>query len=267
MLTNIILTFKLKSSLSLQNMHLSHISVSETGLRRSNNEDAVIFVEPEKPWLTQSMGVLAVVSDGMGGYERGEKASAMVVDILNKSYYRELGQPLENLRRAAIEVNNAVAIEAKISGQRMGATCTAVVICDDQLHFMHIGDSRAYIYTGDELHQCTNDHTAANELAHSQGMRHSDQTMIFNPHALTKAMGMKFSNECQADIFSRKNNLQKGDRILLCSDGLYIHVNDEDLRTALNPKKSLKQVTDQLVKWVMKRGALDNFTFLLIEFD
>ena len=266
-LKKILPKFKLKSSLSLQNMNLSHISVSETGLKRSNNEDAVIFVEPDKPWLTQSMGVLAVVSDGMGGYERGEKASAMVVDVLNKSYYRELGQPQENLRKAAIEVNNAVAIESKISGQKMGATCTALVICDDQLHFLHIGDSRAYIYSGDELQQCTSDHTAANELAHSQAMRHSDQTMIFNPHALTKAMGMKFSHECQADVFSLKNNLQKGDRILLCSDGLYIHVNDEDLRMALEPKKSLKQVADQLVKWIMKRGALDNFTFLLIEFN
>jgi protein phosphatase len=246
-------------------MHFSHITVSETGLRRSNNEDAALFVLPDRPWLARSMGVMAIVSDGMGGYERGEKASALVVDTVHKSYYRDVGEPLQKLRNAAIEANNAVAIEAKISSQKMGATCTALAICDDQLHFMHIGDSRAYIYSANALRQCTADHTAANEMAQASAMRHSEETMVFNPHALTKAMGMSFSNTCQADVFSKPNNLQVGDRILLCSDGLYLHVSDEELSEVMQHKKSIKEASDQLVKWVMKRGALDNFTFILAE--
>lgn len=250
-----------------QHMNLSHLAVSETGLRRSNNEDAVLYVKPEKPWLAQSAGILAVVSDGMGGYERGEKASALVVDVLNKEYFRETGSPAQRLREAVIKANNAVAIEAKISSLKMGATCTAIVICQDQLHFAHIGDSRAYICSGGELKQYTTDHTAANEMAHSGMMRHSDQTMLFNPHALTKAMGLEFSNTCHADVFSVKNNLQKGDRILLCSDGLFLHVTDEELGLTLKQRKPLKEITDHLVKLVVKRGAFDNFSFIIIEVE
>lgn len=246
-------------------MNLSHLTVSETGLRRTNNEDAVLFEKPEKPWLAQSLGTLAVVSDGMGGYQRGEKASALVVEVLRDEYFRGMGTPAEKLRDAAVKANNAVAIEAKISGLKMGATCTAAVICEDHIHFMHIGDSRAYILAGGELEQKTADHTAANEMAHSGVMRHSDQTMLFNPHALTKAMGVEFSADCRADVFSVRNDLQKGDRILLCSDGLYLHVNDDELGAALRQIKSLKEVTDHLVKLVMKRGALDNFSFIIIE--
>lgn len=248
-------------------MNLSHMMVSETGLRRTNNEDAVLFLKPDKPWLAQSLGTLAIVSDGMGGYERGEKASAMVVDMISKDYFQGMGQPAEKLSQAAIKANNAVAIEARISSQKMGATCTALVILKDQLHFLHIGDSRGYILLNGELTQMTTDHTAANEMASSGGMRHSDQTMLFNPHALTKAMGVEFSNACQADVISVKNNLEKGDRILLCSDGLYLHVKDAELSTILQQKKPLKDITDQLVKLVLQRGALDNFSFILIECD
>lgn len=248
-----------------EHMNLSHIAVSETGLRRSNNEDAVLFVMPDKPWTAQSLGVLAVVSDGMGGLDRGEKASALVIDTLSKAYYRGPGSPAEKLREATVEANNAVAIEAKISSKKMGATCTAAVICEDFLHFAHVGDSRAYIFLGGALTQVTADHTAANEMALSGAMRHSDQTMLFNPHALTKAMGTEFSNTCRADVFSERNDLQKGDCILLCSDGLYLHVSDEELEAALRQKRSLKEATDKLVKLVLKRGALDNFSFILIE--
>lgn len=246
-------------------MNLIYQTVSETGLRRSNNEDAVMFIKPEKPWLAQSLGSLAIVSDGMGGLERGEKASALVVEVLQKEYFKEVGRPDEKLRNAAIKANNEVAIEARISGHKMGATCTAVAICEDQLHFLHIGDSRAYLLMGGELRQCTQDHTAANEMAHSGVMRHSEQTLLFNPHALTRAMGVEFSADCRADVFSEKNALQKGDRLLLCSDGLYLHVNDDELAAALRQKKPLKEITDQLVKLVLKRGAQDNFSFILIE--
>ncbi len=246
-------------------MNLNHMMVSETGLRRTNNEDAVLFMKPDKPWLAQSLGTLAVVSDGMGGYERGEKASAMVVEVLSKDYFQGMGQPAEKLRQAAIKANNAVAIEARAASIRMGATCTAVVVLEDFLHFMHIGDSRAYLLTGGALKQMTLDHTAANEMANSGVMRHSDQTMLFNPHALTRAMGVELSGSCQADVFSVRNQLQKGDRILLCSDGLFLHVKDAELEEILLQKKPLKDITDQLVKLVLQRGALDNFSFIIIE--
>ncbi len=246
-------------------MNLRYQSVSETGLRRTNNEDAVLYAVPDKPWLAQSLGTLAAVSDGMGGLERGEKASALVVDTLRRDYFRGAGTPAQKLREAAVKANNAVAIEAQISGKKMGATCTALALCSDQLHYMHIGDSRAYTLTGGKFEQKTTDHTAANEMAHSGVMRHTDQTLLFNPHALTRAMGVELSSTCRADVFSEPNNLQKGDRILLCSDGLYIHVSDEELAAHMRGKQSIKEISDKLVKLVLKRGAHDNFSFIFIE--
>lgn len=248
-------------------MKLVHSMVSETGLRRTNNEDAILFVKPDKPWIEQCLGSLAVVSDGMGGYERGEKASAMVVEMLSKEYFKGVGEPGEKLRQAAIEANNIVAIEAISSSQKMGATCTAMAILEERLYFLHIGDSRGYILKNAELQQLTQDHTAAKEMARSASMRHSEQTLLFNPHALTKAMGVKFSHTCEADVFSIENKLEKGDRIILCSDGLYLHVKDEELSLVLQQKIPLKEITDQLVKMVLQRGAADNFSFILLEYE
>lgn len=248
-------------------MKLSYTTVSETGLRRSNNEDAVLFYKPEKPWVEQSMGTLAVVSDGMGGYARGEKASAMTIDVLKDFYYNGVGSPEDTLQKAAIEVNNSIAREGIESGQKMGATCTAMVILKDRLCLMHIGDSRAYLLQNGALSQVTTDHTAANEMAQSAGLRNSEQTMLFNPHALTKAMGIELTETCHADVFSISNTLQKGDRIFLCSDGVTLHIKDQGLEEILQQKLPLKEITDKLVKTIMQRGAHDNFSFILMQYE
>jgi len=247
-------------------MKLKYTIVSETGLRRSNNEDAVHFHSPDKPWIEKSMGKLAVVSDGMGGYERGEKASAMVVETLLETYYKGVGSPGETLRKAAVEANNAIAREAIASRQRMGATCTATVFLEDKLYFLHIGDSRCYTFQNGALKLITTDHTAANDMARFADLRHSAETLLFNPHALTKAMGMEVSETSQADVFSIDNTLQKGDRVLLCSDGLYLHFPDGELQEILRERKPLKDTSDKLVKLVMQRGAKDNFSFILVEY-
>jgi serine/threonine protein phosphatase PrpC len=248
-------------------MKLVHTIVSETGLRRSNNEDAVLFTTPEKPWIEQCLGTLAIVSDGIGGYEKGEMASAMVVDTLSKFYFMEAGQPADRLREAAIKANNTVAIEGMASSIKMGATCTAVAILEDELYFLHVGDSRAYILRNNELEQVTLDHTLANEMAGSASVRHSEQTMLFNPNALTRAMGVEATKGCHADIFSVKNTLMKGDKILLCSDGVHGHINDQELAVILQQKKSLKEITDEMVKLILKRGATDNFSFIIIGYE
>ncbi len=248
-------------------MKLNYSMVSETGLRRSNNEDAVLFYKPEKPWIEQSMGILAVVSDGMGGYARCEKASAMAVDILKDVYYKGVGSPGETLQKAGVEVNNTIAHEGIASEQKMGATCTAMVALKDRLYFLHIGDSRCYIFQNGTLSQVTDDHTVANEMAQSAALRNSEQTMLFNPHALTKAMGMELVDTCQADVFSIDNTLEKGDRIILCSDGLFLHVKDHELEEILQQKLLLKETTDKLVKIVMQRGAQDNFSFIMMQYE
>lgn len=246
-------------------MKLSYNMVSETGLKRTNNEDAVLFYAPEKPWIEQSMGTLAVVSDGMGGYARGEKASAMVVELLKEAYFTGVGSPEDKLREAAVSVNNAIAEEGLASAQKMGATCTALVMLEDRCFLLHVGDSRCYFFQEGQLRQITSDHTAANELATSTALRNSEQTMLFNPHALTKAMGMGAITDCHGDVFGVPNDLEAGDRILLCSDGLYLHVKTDELQQILRKQLSLKETRDRLVKLVMQRGARDNFSFILIE--
>lgn len=248
-------------------MKLHYTIVSETGLRRSNNEDAVHFHSPDKPWIEKSMGRMAIVSDGMGGYERGEKASAMAVETLLKTYYQEVGSPEETLRKAALEANNAIAREGVASNRKMGATCTATVFLEDKLYFLHIGDSRCYIFQNGSLKQMTTDHTAANEMARFANLRHSERTLLFNPHTLTKAMGMEITDTVQADVFSIENSLQKGDKVLLCSDGLYLHVPDAELEEILREKSPLKDASDKLVKLVLQRGAKDNFSFILVQFE
>jgi serine/threonine protein phosphatase PrpC len=243
---------------------LNYTIVSETGMRRSNNEDAVLFVKPSKPWIEQSMGCLAIVADGMGGHAKGEKASLLAVDIISSTYYSKIAQPIQSLKMAALQANNTIADEGERHQKGMGTTCTAIAIMSDKLYLFHIGDSRCYLFKKGKLQQLTIDHTLENE-PHGSNNLNDEGYILSNKHILTKSLGTEKRTECPAEVTLIEESFDIGDKLLLCTDGLYGHISEIEIQKTIENTKSLQEISKKWVKGVLQRGAHDNFSFILIE--
>lgn len=241
-------------------MNLKYITVNETGMHRTNNEDAVCFVKPEKPWVEQAMGSLAIVADGMGGHAKGEKASRLAVEIISKEYYTKILPPAKALERACLIANNTIAKEGNSIDQSIGTTCTAIAITHKDLFLLHIGDSRAYLLKNKKLNLLTNDHTLEND---GSGQ---NTAATYSKNILTKSLGVETTVNCPAEIVKIEHQLDKTNRILLCSDGLYSYLSAKEMESSLT-EMSLTQIGQHWVKMVLKRGAADNFSFIVLELD
>lgn len=227
-------------------------------MQRTNNEDAVFFAKPKKPWVEQAMGSLAIVADGMGGHAKGEKASKLAVEIISKEYYSKILPPEKALEKACLIANNAIAKEGLIINQSIGTTCTAIAITPKELYLLHIGDSRAYLLRNKKLTQLTKDHTL--ESKNFPILRNMGSAK----NILTRSLGVEISDTCPAEIIKIEGKLNKNDRIILCTDGLYSYLSKDDMESTLNDMP-LAQIGQHWVKWVLKQGASDNFSFIILE--
>ena len=177
-------------------------ALSDIGLHRKTNEDAFVTAAP-----------LFAVCDGMGGALAGEVASALAAETLAAGV--AAGRPLLESAEAA---NAAVFAKAESDSghQGMGTTLTAVRLEDETGHFVHIGDSRGYLLRAAELQQLTDDHSLVGEMMRD-GRLTEDEAAV-HPHrsVLSRALG----TEAEARIDEFEVDLEDGDVLLLCSDGL-----------------------------------------------
>lgn len=227
-------------------------------MKRTNNEDAVYFSNPTKPWVKQAMGSLAIVADGMGGHAKGEKASKLAVEIISKEYFNKILPPEEALEKACLIANNAIAKEGLMINQSIGTTCTAIAVTTKDLFVLHIGDSRAYLLKNKKLTQLTKDHTLDSKMPHFL------ENLSVTKNILTRSLGVETTKACPAEIIKVKGKLNKNDRIVLCTDGLYTYITDKEMELALN-EMSLQQIGQRWVKQVLTKGASDNFSFIILE--
>jgi serine/threonine protein phosphatase PrpC len=144
----------------------------------------------------------------------------------------------------------------------MGTTCTAVVVQNEQVYFAHVGDSRAYLFKNGQIVQLTEDHTYVQqllkmgEITEEKAARHPERNV------LTQAMGTKA--DIRIDLGRCVLPFDPGDRLLLCSDGLYEYCREEDLIRLLS-QDSLPNVASELVQLAKNRGGHDNITVVLAE--
>lgn len=223
---------------------------------RSVNEDSM-YIPPEgaKP--------LYIVSDGMGGHKAGITASrlaaASVVEYVEQSTNEKIGKMLQI---AAAYANSRVFAAAKISKayEDMGTTLVAVYVENDKFYTANIGDSRVYLYNGDELAQITDDHSYVGELVRAGEISEREARNHPRRNIITKAVGIKAQEA--ADIF--KTDWKPGDIILICSDGLYDGALDEDIFKALKNMEDLNAVCRELVYLAREGGSGDNISIILI---
>ena len=238
-------------------LHFTQIAWrSEVGLHREGNEDSG-FVSP---------AVLAV-ADGMGGYVGGEIASSTVISKLSDLTEVLINPELDNdsredlLRESVFEMDSAI---AEIGVQRpelvgMGTTLTSISLFNDFVLLLHIGDSRAYRIRGNKIEQLSHDHTVVQELV-DQGRLNLDEIADHPQRSfLTQALMGKQNLTPILIAYPA----EKGDRFLVCSDGLTAVVDEASIVKAL--QQDLESAVNSLVDLTYKNGAPDNVTVIATE--
>jgi serine/threonine protein phosphatase PrpC len=239
--------------------------LSDVGCQRENNEDSFLYWEPKSDVDFQRKGRLAVIADGMGGYEGGQEASRMAVETVREVYDRVVrDDPKAALQEAFVAAHVGIQDYASLNAelQGMGTTCTAMVVRARELYFAHVGDSRLYLVRGSKISRLTRDHSYVGRLVESGIVRAEDAEKHPQRHILTAALGA--GAEIEVDGSQKPVTLQDGDELLLCTDGLWGVVSEEELLEAVR-KNSPAECCAELVKLARQRGGPDNITVQVLK--
>jgi protein phosphatase len=231
---------------------------TDKGRKRSNNQDSIFMSETPIGPLPN----LFLVADGMGGHAAGDFASkyaiSVVIDFIRKSTIKS---PVSLLKRALVYASNELYKEAEKDRDKMGmgTTMVAAVFQDKTLYVANIGDSRLYIIN-DDIKQITMDHSLVEELIRNgqlernKGRNHPEKNII------TRAMGSR--DEAMPDFFELQ--LNDGDKVLLCSDGLSNMVEDDEIRDIVIDSPDLEDTVSSLISRANYYGGNDNISVIII---
>ena len=239
-------------------------SLTDVGLQRTNNEDSHLYWEPDSDEDFRRKGRLAVVADGMGGYEGGQEASRLAVETVRSVYDNAFnGDPQATLSAAFEAAHQNIQRFAQDHPQfyGMGTTCTALSIVGRQLHFAHVGDSRLYLIRAETISRLTRDHSYVGRLVESGIVRSEDAESHPQRHILTAALGS--GRDVIPHIPDLPVPLEEGDILLLCTDGLWGLVGDPDLARVAHSNPPA-EACQKLVTMALERGGPDNITALVL---
>ena len=247
-------------------------SQSDIGCLRKNNEDSYGYWEPENDQQFLRKGRLAVVADGMGGYEGGQEASRLAVETL-MAVYRDFGGDdpqaalVEALQTAHERIRQYSFAHPELRG--MGTTCTAAAIVRgadggenrgaeyDSLYYVHVGDTRLYLIRDGQITRVTRDHSYVGRLVEA-GMISAEQAETHpQRNILTAALGT--NPDLIMDSPGRPEPLRPEDVLLICSDGLWGQMRDSEIFDAVE-NKSAEQAGRELIDLARERGGPDNIT-------
>ena len=233
---------------------------SDIGCQRQNNEDSFGYWEPEDDQQFLRKGRLAVVADGMGGYEGGQEASRLAVETL-VAVYRDFGGDdpqaalVEALQAAHEQIRQYSFAHPELRG--MGTTCTAAAIVQDALYYVHVGDTRLYLIRDSQITRVTRDHSYVGRLVESGMISAEEAENHPQRNILTAALGT--NPDLIMDSPGRPESLRPEDVLLICSDGLWGQVRDPEILDAVE-NKSAEQAGRKLIELARERGGPDNIT-------
>src|ERR1700730_2782639 len=239
-------------------------SLSDVGCQRENNEDSYLYWEPAGDDEFQRKGRLAVIADGMGGHEGGQEASHLAVETVREVYDAAPGDDpqaalVESFAQAHARIQEYAEQNPEFQG--MGTTCTALVLRGRQLYFAHVGDSRLYLVRDARILRLTRDHSYVGRLVESGIVRAEDAEKHPQRHILTAALGA--GREVAIDGGEQGMLLQDGDNLLLCTDGLWGVVAEDELEHALS-KYAPAECCAALVKLARERRRPDTIPLQIL---
>jgi len=237
--------------------------ITDRGLARERNEDRCGAFTPEDPRARIERGRLFVVADGMGGYADGDVAAELTMEALPASYFQDewTGAP-EALRRAFVAANALIERKAVSEPRRhdMGATAVAAAVVGERAVFAHVGDCRAYRVHGGGIEQLTSDHSWVQERVDAGWLTPEEARVHPYRNVLTRGLGA----EADADPTVGEVTFTAGDVLILCSDGLWNVVVEEELIEALVRLPSARDAARALVDLALERGGPDNISVALV---
>ncbi len=225
-------------------------SKTDIGCVREQNEDSLIVRAP-----------LFVVADGMGGHAAGEIASEIAVKTIE-----ELAPDHADAEAlgAAVEQANRDIINAALAGQGregMGTTCTAAILERNRLVLAQVGDSRAYLLHNGELTQLTRDHSLMANMIEAGQITPEEARFHPNRSVITRALGN--DPDTIPDLY--EINVEDGDRLMLCSDGLYSMIEDDEIAAVMQRVADPQRCATTLVNGAIAAGGLDNVTVIVAD--
>lgn len=225
-------------------------SRTDVGCVREHNEDSLVVAPP-----------LYVVCDGMGGHAAGEVASEIAVDVVAQRAPRTadaaaLGQAVEEANLAIIK-----AAREGVGRAGMGCTCTAAILDKERLVIAQVGDSRAYLLHQGRMQQLTRDHSLVTDLIEAGQITPAEARVHPQRSVITRALGSDPRTE--PDLFEL--NVETGDRLLLCSDGLCTMLEDDRIEDILNSAADPQRCAAQLVNEANSLGGYDNTTVIVVD--
>lgn len=264
--------------------------LTDVGIVRPENEDQFLIavlrkaLRVEQSSLPQAKtqygdeeGRLFLVADGLGGHRAGEQASALAVQSIEafalntlKWFLRLRGSEGKDvlsefrdaLGRADAKVIEEAAEHPELRG--MATTVTLAYSLGDRLFVVHAGDSRCYLFRGGELHRLTQDHTLVQELVRRGQLSQEQAARHQLRHVVTNVVGGTHPG-VQAD--AHKVDLEAGDRVLLCTDGLTEMLADDEIAAVLQAEPEPRGACERLVAQANERGGKDNVTVLVARYE
>ena len=237
-------------------------SLSDKGKRRQLNQDVVYSSELPVGNLPN----LFMIADGMGGHKAGDYASRYAVDTIFREAEQSAERNPERILQSAINKANTGIFELSNENrdlEGMGTTVVVATIYGNCLKVGNVGDSRLYIVNGKNIRQITTDHSLVEEMIKMGGLDRESARTHPNKNIITRAVGVTYA--VLADFYEVE--LQKGDIILLCSDGLSNMLEDEEIRMIVNAQRDIMEKAEALVRVANLNGGRDNISLILIEPD
>lgn len=265
--------------------------ITDVGLVRERNEDQFLVAELERSLLVEQssmpgqngkhithnpQGRLLMVADGMGGHAGGDIASAVVVDAMAhyafalmpwvlggaRATRKELVGAIEEGIRAAQDRMRRIAERQKLDTS-MGTTLTLAYVTWPDVWIMHVGDSRAYLLRKKDLTRVTRDHTVAQALVDRKALTEEEAARSKYNHILVNVVG---GGSDELHVECHHFTLLERDTLLLCTDGLTAHVDDDAITEHLLAGKSVEQTARDLVEAAKDGGGSDNVTVVIAKF-
>lgn len=250
-------------------------TATNTGIVRTHNEDSLICMELSIPGgMERSYPGLYAVADGLGGHQGGEIASDMALRVLAKSMINSVVLPSlgddssvltgefvsQRLAEAVKTANSEVYTQGIAMGYGMGTTLAAAVLIGHIACIANVGDSRVYLLEDNKLRQVSRDHSLVAELVEDGKIQPEDIYTHPNRNIVTRCLGTGPS--VKTDLFTEE--LKPGSSLILCSDGLWEMIKDDQIRNILHGASSPQDACDRLVEQANANGGVDNITVIVL---
>jgi PPM family protein phosphatase len=238
-------------------------AATDTGLRRSNNQDSYTSVRASHAEVWRQRGHVFLVADGMGAHAVGELASKMACDLIPHTYMKaRTGTPSEAIAKSFREVSSLIHSRASANRdfQGMGTTCSALLLLPEGALVAHVGDSRVYRIRRNRIDQLSFDHSLVWELVRRNHLTSEQANLSVPKNVITRSLGPEVDIEVDVE---GPLAVEVGDAYLLCSDGLSGPVEDAEIGAFagnFHPRDACRY----LINLANLRGGLDNITVVIV---